>query len=219
MTTRILLVDDHEIFLQGLRGLLEKQHDMLVVGEAPDGRKAVEMARELSPHLVIMDMTMPGLNGVEATRMIVGDDAGAKVIVLSMHSTRRFMTEALKAGASGYLLKESAVAELILAIRTVMSGKSYLSPKVTGAVLDAYVRHVPDGHSAAVGALTARERQVLQLVAEGKTTKEIANLLHVSVKTIEAHRGQVMEKLRIHSVAGLTKFAVNEGLTPPEPRE
>jgi DNA-binding NarL/FixJ family response regulator len=218
MTTRILRVDDHEIFLEGLRGLLEKQHDIRVVGEAPDGRRAVELAATLAPHLVIMDMTMPGMNGVEATRQIVAADAGTKVIALSMHSTRRFMAEVLKAGASGYLLKESAVAELLLAIRTVMSGRAYLSPRVTDAVLDDYVRHVPTGGGAVLDALTPRERQVLQLVAEGKTTKEMAGLLRVSVKTIEAHRGQVMEKLRIHSVAGLTKFAVSEGLTSPEPR-
>ena len=217
MTTRILLADDHAIFLEGVRGLLEKQHDLQVVGEAPDGRTAVDMARDLSPHVVIMDITMPVMNGIEATRLIVAEDAGTKVIALSMHSTRRFMSEVLKAGAVGYLLKESAVSELILAIRTVMSGKAYLSPKVTDVVLDDYVRHVPTGRGAAFSALTPRERQVLQLVAEGRTTKEIAALLNVSGKTIEAHRSQVMEKLRIHSVAGLTKFAVSEGLTSPEP--
>ena len=217
MTTRILLADDHAIFLEGVRGLLEKQHDLQVVGEAADGRAAVRMARELSPHVVIMDITMPVLNGIEATRLVVGEDAGTKVIALSMHSTRRFMTEVLKAGAVGYLLKESAVAELILAIRTVTSGKAYLSPRVTDVVLDDYVRHVPSERGAAFTALTPRERQVLQLVAEGRTTKEIAAVLNVSGKTIEAHRSQVMEKLRIHSVAGLTKFAVSEGLTSPEP--
>lgn len=217
MTTRVLLVDDHEIFLEGLRGLLEKQHDLEVVGEAADGRAAVDMARELSPHLVVMDITMPGLNGIEATRSIIADDPGVKVIALSMHSTRRFVAEVLKAGASGYLLKESAVAELIVAIRAVMSGRAYLSPRITDVVVDDYMRHVPTDRGASFAALTRREREVLQLVAEGRTTKEIAALLHVSVKTIEAHRGQVMEKLRIHSVAGLTKFAVSEGLTPPEP--
>ena len=217
MTTRVLLVDDHEIFLEGLRSLLEKQHDLEVVGEAQDGRTAVQMAKELSPDLVIMDITMPGLNGIEATRMIVADDdVSAKVIALSMHSTRKFMAELLKAGASGYLLKESAVAELIGAIRTVMAGKAYLSPKVTNAVLDDYVRHVPTDSSASFSSLTAREREVLQLVAEGKTTKEMAACLHVSVKTIEAHRTHIMEKLRIDSIAGLTKFAIREGITSPD---
>lgn len=217
MPTRILLVDDHEIFLEGLRGLLERQHDMEVIGEARDGRAAVEAARTLTPDVVIMDITMPGLNGIEATRMIVSEARAVRIVALSMHSTRRFMAEVLKAGACGYLLKESAVAELILAIRTVTSGKAYLSPRITDAVVDDYVRHVPTDRSAAFSALSAREREVLQLVAEGKSTKEIAALLHVSVKTIEAHRAQVMDKLRIHSVAGLTKFAVSEGLTPPEP--
>jgi DNA-binding NarL/FixJ family response regulator len=217
MPTRILLVDDHEIFLEGLRGLLERQVDMEVVGEARDGRAAVGAARELSPDVVIMDITMPGLNGIEATRLIVSESRQIRVVALSMHSTRRFMAEVLKAGACGYLLKESAVAELILAIRTVTSGKAYLSPRITDAVVDDYVRHVPTDRSAAFTSLSRREREVLQLVAEGKSTKEIAALLHVSVKTIEAHRAQVMDKLRIHSVAGLTKFAVSEGLTSPEP--
>jgi DNA-binding NarL/FixJ family response regulator len=217
VTTRILIVDDHEILLEGLRGILEKQRDMEVVGEAHEGRSAVKLARELSPHVVIMDITMPGLNGIEATRMITAHDSPPKVIALTMHSTRRFMSEALKAGASGYLLKESASAELIQAIRTVVSGKAYLSPKITDVVVSDYVRHVPTERGAAFTTLTPREREVLQLVAEGKSTKEIAGLLHVSAKTVEAHRAQVMEKLRIRSVAGLTKFAVSEGLTPPEP--
>jgi DNA-binding NarL/FixJ family response regulator len=217
MATRILLADDHEIFLEGVRALLQKQHDFEVVGEARDGRTAVQLCEQLSPNVVVMDITMPHLNGIEATRKIRAADRGVKVVALSMHSTRRFMTEVLKAGAAGYLLKESAVAELILAIRTVMTGKPYLSPRVTDVVLDAYVRHVPTGSSVAFDTLTMREREVLQLVAEGQTTKEIAARLNVSVKTIEAHRSQVMDKLRIHSVAGLTKFAINEGLTAPEP--
>jgi DNA-binding NarL/FixJ family response regulator len=217
MPTRILLVDDHEIFLEGLRGLLDKQRDMEVVGEARDGRAAVAAAREVVPDVVVMDITMPGLNGIEATRMIVAELPATRVVALSMHSTRRFMAEVLKAGASGYLLKESAVAELLLAIRTVTAGRAYLSPRITDAVVDDYVRHVPSERSVAFSSLTPREREVLQLVAEGKSTKEIAALLHVSIKTVEAHRAQVMDKLRIHSVAGLTKFAVNEGLTPPEP--
>ena len=217
MNTRILLADDHEIFLEGLRGLLEKEHDMQVVGEAPDGRAAVRLARELSPNVVIMDITMPGLNGIEATRQIVAADPAVKVVALSMHSTRRFMAEVLKAGASGYLLKESAVAELILAIRTVTAGRAYLTPRITGAVLDDYVRHVPAREGAALASLTAREREVLQLLAEGQSTKEMAAGLHVSVKTIEAHRAHIMEKLRIDNVAGLTKFAISEGLTSPEP--
>ena len=217
MITRILLADDHEIFLEGLRSLLERERDIELIGEAPDGRVAVDLARELSPHVVIMDITMPRLNGIEATRLIVAHDPSVKVIALSMHSNRRFMAEVLKAGAAGYLLKESAVAELLTAIRAVMEGKAYLSPKITSAIVDDYVRHVPLERGVAYGALTGREREVLQLLAEGSTTKEMAARLHVSVKTIETHRAQIMEKLRIRSIAGLTKFAIHEGLTSPEP--
>jgi DNA-binding NarL/FixJ family response regulator len=217
MGIRILLADDHEIMREGLRSLLEKQRDMQVIAEAQDGRDAVEKALELRPDVVVMDITMPELNGIEATRRITGEDSGIRVVALSMHSTRRFMTEVLKAGASGYLLKECAVAELIQAIRTVVAGRSYLSPAVTEAVVEDYVRHVPSNGGAAFASLSPREREVLQLIAEGKATKEIAAALQVSVKTIEAHRAQIMEKLHIHSVAGLTKFAIHEGLTSPEP--
>jgi DNA-binding NarL/FixJ family response regulator len=160
---------------------------------------------------------MPGLNGIEATRMIIAGESGARVIALSMHSTSRFVAEVLKAGASGYLLKESAVAELYQAITVVMAGKVYLSPKITDIVVGGFIRHIPTDRSAAFTSLSAREREVLQLVAEGKATKEIARLLHVSAKTVEAHRGHVMEKLGIRSIAGLTKFAISEGLTSPEP--
>lgn len=215
MSIRILLADDHEIVRQGLRSLLEKESDMQVVGEAADGRNAVRLAQELAPHVVLMDITMPDLNGVEATRQIIARDKSVRIIALSMHSGRRFMAETLKAGASGYLLKECAVAELIGAIRTVIAGRVYLSPRVTDIVVDDYVRHVPSSEGLG-GNLTAREREVLQLIAEGRTTKEIAGRLYVSVKTVEAHRAQIMEKLRIRSVAGLTKFAIHEGLTSPE---
>ena len=217
MTTRILLADDHELFRQGLRSLLEKHAHLEVVGEAHDGRAAVALTEELHPDLVIMDITMPGLNGVEATRRIIAGASGARVLALSMHSSRRFMAEVLKAGASGYMLKECAVAELILAVRTVTSGRSYLSPRVTDTFVGDYVRHVPVDASTAFTSLTAREREVLQLVAEGKSTKEIGALLHVSPKTVEAHRSHIMDKLKIDTVAGLTKFAIHEGLTSPEP--
>jgi DNA-binding NarL/FixJ family response regulator len=214
---RIILVDDHEIVREGLRGLLEKEKGMQVVAEAEDGRTAVELTRQLRPDVVIMDITMPGLNGVEATRMIVGEELGTRVVALSMHSGRKFVSEVLKAGASGYLLKECAVSELVAAIRCVTGGKAYLSPKITDTVVDDYVRYVPAGKGKACESLTPREREVLQLVAEGRTTKEIAGDLHVSVKTVEAHRAQIMEKLGIHNVAGLTKFAIHEGLTSLEP--
>ncbi len=218
MNVSILLVDDHQIVREGLRGLLEKHPEFQIVGEASNGRQAVELAAQLRPALVIMDITMPELNGVEATRLIIAADIGTRVIALSMHSNRRLMHEIIKAGATGYLLKESAVAELVDAIRTVMSGNSYLSPKVTESVLDSFVRRqsTPDG--AAFSALSGREREVLQLIAEGRTTKEMAARLFVSIKTIEAHRARIMDKLNIDSIAGLTKFAICEGLTSPEPR-
>ncbi|MGA2500847.1 MAG: response regulator transcription factor [Tepidisphaeraceae bacterium] len=214
--TRVLIVDDHDIVRQGLRGLVEKEHDMQVVGEAADGRTAVRMAAELCPEIAIVDITMPQLNGIEATRQIRACSEGTRVLILSMHSGHRFVAEALKAGASGYLLKEAVVGELVSAIRSVAKGRVYLSPQVSDAVVDDYVRHVPTSADAAFGLLTAREREVLQLIAEGRTTKEAAQLLRISVKTVETHRAQIMAKLRIHSVAGLTKYAIHEGLTSPE---
>jgi DNA-binding NarL/FixJ family response regulator len=218
MRTRILLADDHAILREGLHNLLQTQHDMEVVGEAADGRAAVELAAELAPHVVVMDVAMPELNGIEATRRIVAEGGGrVKVIALSMHSNRGFMAEMLRAGASGYLLKKSSGAELLTAIRAVLNGQVYLSPAITGAVVDDFVRYVPAGRNAAFAALSPREREVLQLVAEGRTTKEVARWLHVSVKTVEAHRSQIMDKLHIRSIAGLTKFAVQEGITSPEP--
>lgn len=217
MSIKILLVDDHQIVCDGLRGLLEKQCEFQVVGEACNGRHAVELAAQLHPALVIMDITMPELNGVEATRLITAATPGTRVIALSMHSNRKLMHEIIKAGASAYLLKESAVAELIQAIRTVMSGDSYLSPKVTESVLDGLVRQELADERTAFSVLSGREREVLQLIAEGRTTREMAARLFVSVKTIEAHRARIMDKLNIDSIAGLTKFAISEGLTSPEP--
>ena len=217
MKTRILLVDDHQIVCEGLRGVLEKHPEFEVVGEAANGREAVERAEELRPHLIIMDITMPELNGVEATRLITAAGKGTRVIALSMHSNRKLMHEIIKAGATGYLLKESAVAELLDAIRVVMAGNSYLSPRVTETVLEGFLRRDPGQEGRAFSTLSGREREVLQLIAEGRTTKEMAARLFVSIKTIEAHRARIMDKLGIDSIAGLTKFAVNEGLTSPEP--
>jgi len=215
MSIRILLVDDHGIIRQGLHSLLEKQPDIEVVAEAEDGRKALELVQELLPDIVIMDITMPNLNGVDATRRIAGQSPKAKVIALSIHSNRRFVSDMLKAGASGYILKECLFDELVQAIRTVAAGNIYLSPRITDVVVDDYVEHLSTTPKSQT-ILTNREREVLQLLAEGKSMKQIALELHVSTKAIESNRRQIMEKLDIYSVAELTKYAIREGLTSLE---
>ena len=216
MSIRILLADDHKITRQGLRSLLEKQDDMEVVAEAEEGRTAVRLAREFSPHIVIMDVSMPDLNGVEATRQIVERTPDVRVIALSMHSDSLFVTEMLKSGASGYLLKDCAFEELTLAIRAVVDGKTYLSPSISGVVVDDYLHRLSKTAYAGPDVLTNREREVLQLMAEGKSTKRIALELHISAKTVETHRRQIMNKLDIHTVAELTKYAIRKGLTSLE---
>lgn len=218
MSIRIVLADDHRLIRQGLRALLEKEPDLEVVGEAADGRSALQMVSELTPHIVIVDIGMPALNGIEVARLIASGNTGAKVIALSMHSDRRFVAEMFRAGASGYLLKDSAFDELVLAIRTVSAGKVYLSPQVADVVVEDYLNRPtgPTGAPTVFARLTAREREVLQLMAEGLSTKQIALSLSVSVKTVETHRRQIMEKLGIYSVAELTKYAIREGLTPLE---
>ena len=213
---KILLADDHRIVREGLKSLIDSQPDMHVVAEADNGRQAIELAAENAPDVAVMDIGMPELNGIEATRRIVGDSPETKVIALSMHADRRFMSEMLKAGASGYLLKDGAFDELADAIRTVMNNKVYLSPRIADVVVEDYVRHLPTAGPSAFAALTSREREVLQLLAEGKATKQAAAALHVSVKTVETHRRQIMEKLDLHSVAELTKDAIREGLTSVE---
>jgi len=216
MTTRVLLVDDHAIIRQGLCSLLEKQPDIEVVGSVEDGRKAVDIARELAPDLVIMDISMPNLNGIDATRKIIGEMGDVKVIALSIHSSRHFVAEMLKAGASGYILKECLFDELVEAIKTVLNGGTYLSPKITGVVIDDYVKRLSTQYQPEGPVLTEREREVLQFLSEGKSTKQTALQLHVSAKTIESNRRNIMDKLGINSVAELTKYAVREGLTPLE---
>jgi DNA-binding NarL/FixJ family response regulator len=217
MSIGILIAEDHTIVREGLRSLIEKQPDMEIVCEAEDGRKAVERVREFLPDVVIMDITMPNLNGVEATRQIVGEFPQIKVIALSIHSNRRFVADMLSAGATGYVLKECLFDELVQAIKAVAAGESYLSSRITGVVIEHYVKGIAAIADSPLSSLTSREREVLQLIAEGKTTKKIALDLHVSTKTIEANRRQIMEKLDVHSIAELTKYAVREGLTPLEP--
>lgn len=217
MSIRIMLVDDHGIIRDGLRSLLEKQDDVEVVAEADDGRKAIALVREHQPDVVIMDISMPGLNGIDASRRIVADNPEVKIITLSIHSNRRFVSDMLKAGASGYVLKECLFDELVQAVRTVAAGDIYLSPRITGVVVDDYVEHLSsDTQRSKLAALSEREREVLQMLAEGKSTKNTALTLHVSPKTIESNRRRIMEKLDIHSVAELTKYAIREGLTSLE---
>ena len=212
--TRILIADDHKIIRDGLRALLEKGDQHEVVGEAEDGRSAVKLAKSLNPDLVIMDIGMPELNGVEATGQIVKQDPRIKVIALSMHSDASYVGRILRAGATGYLLKDCAFEEMAGAMEVVLGGGVYLSPGITGVVVEDYVRKLErSGNDSPIEVLTPKEREVLQLLAEGKSSKEIAACLHVSVKTIETHRQNIMGKLEIRSVAELTKYAIRMGLT------
>lgn len=213
MKIRILLADDHKIMREGLRSMIEKQLDLEVVAEAEDGRTAVKLARELVPDLVVMDIAMPDLNGIEATRQIIAANPHIQVLALSMHSDKRFVVEALRAGVSGYLLKNCAFDELVLAIRKVMADQVYLGPKIADTMLRDYIRHLFQTDSTPFMDLTPREREVLQLLSEGKSTKEIAACLEVSAKTIETYRQQIMNKLNIRSIAELTKYAIREGIT------
>jgi DNA-binding NarL/FixJ family response regulator len=218
MSIRVLLVDDHMIFRQCVRHLLGQQSGIDVVGEAEDGRVAVDLVRELSPDAVVMDMVMKSMNGIDAARLILSKNPGVKVIALSMHGHSRFVREALTAGVSAYLLKECAFSELVEAIRmAVERNQVYLSPGVSHVVVDGYLRTSrgePQPRDD-VDALTPREREILQLIAEGSTSREIAQLLSVSTRTVENHRANLMKKLRADSLAELVKYAVREGFTPP----
>ncbi len=216
MSIRVLIADDHKIVREGLRSLLEKQPDMEVVAEAEDGRIALSLVQETLPNVVIMDVAMSNLNGIEATRQIMIKAPGTKVIALSMYSDRRFIMGMLNAGASGYLLKDCAFEELAEAIRTVATDRTYLSPAIVDIVVKNYIRQLEKANATAFSFLTPREREVLQLLAEGRTVKEIARHLSLSIKTIETYRHQIMHKVDIHSVAELTKYAIREGLTSLE---
>jgi DNA-binding NarL/FixJ family response regulator len=216
MAIKVFLADDHKLFREGVRALLEKEQDMKVVGEADDGRTTVRLMRELAPDVVIMDVAMPDLNGVEACRKIIAQFPHVKVLGLSMHSDKRFVAEMLRAGASGYLLKDCALDELVGAIRAVARNQTYLSPRIAGVVVRDYVERLSKKAPSQAPELTPTEREVLQLLAEGKSTKVAAQTLHVTVKTIETHRQHIMAKLGIDSIAELTKYAIREGLTSLE---
>ena len=214
MGVKILLVDDHQIMRDGLRSLIEKRPGLEVVAEAENGRAAVKLTRRFRPDVIVMDINMPDLNGIDASRQIIAEFPGTKIIVFSMHTDHQFVAGALKAGVSGYLQKDSAFEELDRAIRTVVANQTYLSSKIAGEVVKDYVEKLVTGESAAPATiLTAREREVAQLYAEGQTTKQIADRLNLSIKTIETHRRHIMEKLDITGIAELTKFAIREGLT------
>ena len=212
MSIRVLLADDHQMLRDGLSAVLALEEDIEVVGEANDGHAAVEMAGRLMPDVVLMDIGMYGLNGVEATRRIRTENPNVKVIALSTYSDKRYVLSMLEVGASGYVLKAAAVDEMCRAVRAVAEGKRYLSPDVAGVVMDARFRAPAEPGASLSSILGSREREVLQLLAEGKNTKEIAAELHISARTVDVHRKHVMDKLGLNSVAELTRFAMREGL-------
>ncbi|MGO9595852.1 MAG: response regulator [Steroidobacteraceae bacterium] len=212
MTTRLILVDDHAIFREALRMMLRAETDIEVVGEAGNGREAIDLARELSPDIIVLDVGMPDMNGIEATAAIVDRSPQIKVIALSTHSDRRFVAEMIKAGASGYVVKTAASSELLRAIRAVAQGQSYLCPQVAAGVMRASTED-PQRRRSGPPELTRREREVLKLLAEGLRTASIAARMHLAPSTVEVHRRNLMRKLDLHSVADLTKYALREGLT------
>jgi DNA-binding NarL/FixJ family response regulator len=213
MSLRILVADDHVIFREGLGALLQKEPDMGVVAEAGDGASAVQQAREFRPDVVVMDITMPGMNGIDATRRITGELESVKVLALSMESDRRFVVEALKAGATGYLLKDTAFEELAMAIRTVAANEPYLPTRIANMMLRELMQRIPEEDHSTYEKLTPREIEILQFIADGKNTKEIAFAFNTSMKTVENQRHRIMQKLDLYSIAELTKYAVREGLS------
>jgi two-component system, NarL family, response regulator LiaR len=213
MSIRVLLADDHQIMREGLRLILDREPDLSVVAEAEDGRAAVETACELRPDVVVMDIGMPELNGMEATRRIKAKHPDIQVIGLSMFADRRYVLGMLEAGASGYLLKGAAGAELVQAIRSISQGKKYISPEIADIVVSSYVDRGSAPETSASSVLSGREREILQLLAEGKTSKEIGLRLEISMATVETHRRNMMKKLGLHGIAELTKYAIREGIT------
>lgn len=212
MEINILLADDHKILRDGLRNVIEKVGNLKVIAEAQDGREAVKLCAELKPDVVIMDVSMPGLNGVEATQQIVHENPDIKIIALSMHSNKRFITGMFKAGAYGYLLKDSDSDELITAIKTVARNQKYVSQKISSIILNEFMSTLPEEETE----LSSREKEILQLIAEGKSSKEIGDILFVSSKTVDAHRKNIMDRLELRTIPDLTKYAIKSGLTSLE---
>ena len=211
---KVLLADDHTIVRKGLCALLDGEADIEVIGEAEDGREAVKLAGELHPDIVVMDIAMPGLNGLEATKQLRKLYPEMKILILSMHANEEYVIQTLRAGAEGYLVKKAAPSELVLAIKAVYQGNSFLSPSISRAVIDDYIRRtdeIGEGEGTFKD-LTARETEVLQLIAEGRKTREIAELLYISIKTVETHRAHIMDRLDIHSTAELTQYAIRKGI-------
>ncbi|HOE16184.1 MAG TPA: response regulator transcription factor [Syntrophorhabdaceae bacterium] len=217
MTIRLILADDHKIVREGLRAIFEKITDVEVIAEAEDGLETVRLAKKLLPDIVIMDIGMPNMNGIDATRQIIAETKGVRVLALSTHTDSKFVMQMLGAGASGYLPKDCTCEELVAALHAAITNQLYLSPRITDVVIREYLHNLPKREPSVFTILTTREREVLQMMAEGKTTKEIASRLNVSVKTVDTHRQQIMAKLNIHSIAELTKYAIREGITSLEP--
>ena len=212
---RVLLADDHAVVRDGLRVLLEAAADIEVIGDAGNGREALRLARQQHPDVIVMDIAMPEMNGVEATEQLQENAPAARVVILSMHADATFVRQALRAGVAGYLLKGAAVAELPLALQSVIRGETYLTPKVSQHVIDGYLREETGEDPGPLEELTARQREILQLLAEGRSTKEIAGILDVSVKTVETHRMRLMDRLGIHDLPGLVRFAIRAGIVSP----
>jgi DNA-binding NarL/FixJ family response regulator len=213
---RVLLAEDHTLVRKGIRAVLRQLAGVEVIAEAADGREAIELAHRHGPDVVVMDIAMAGLNGLEATTRIVRELPQTRVLILSMHATEEYVAQALRAGATGYLLKGADVPELDLALRSVARGETYLTPTVSRRIVDEYLQRVGEGGGGGLELLTPRQREILQLVAEGRSSKEIAQQLHLSVKTVEAHRGEIMERLGVHDVAGLVRWAIRAGVVSPE---
>jgi two-component system response regulator NreC len=210
---RVLLADDHRMLREGIRALLERQDDITVVGEASDGREAVRLAASLCPDLVVMDVSMPLLNGIEATRQIKRDCPDVRILILTVHEQKDYVAQLLVAGADGYIIKRAAGDDLIAAIRTVCQGQTFLHPSITKVMVEDYVKRLQEGEGLdAYHILTEREREVLQLIAEGYTNREMADLLHISIKTVQNHRSRIMSKLDLHDRGELIKYAIQQGI-------